>query len=378
MALETVLSGRNALYAEVNPLARLITRAKTTAPSPEALRQAYSLMRDRSATHFTDDIPDVVNAELWYAEEIFRCLAQIKSAIQLEQNPTCREALLIAFSVVTRKVSRADPRFSVPVRRKVATSSEPDRPGHKEASEKIWKIFDWQISANIKRYKELEHLLTESPRIRYVGPDSRALRLFDEGECGTLSHSAHMPESFVDLIITSPPYVSAQKYVRATSLNLGWLDLAPSKGLSALEQRTIGREHIRKSASGIDKITFADAEAVNFVHEVAAVNPARAAITLTYLSEMNAAVAEMARVLRPGGYAVVVIGDNLICGRKFETTHFIKHMFEAQSCDLRLHLTDRIPSRGLMTKRNGTAAVIAEESILVFHKRRSWWDSAPA
>ena len=47
----------------------------------------------------------------------------------------------------------------------------------------------------------------------------------------------------MDLILTSPPYAGAQKYVRSTSLSLGWLDLAASSGLRKLESKTIGCEH---------------------------------------------------------------------------------------------------------------------------------------
>src|SRR5712664_2835796 len=57
---------------------------------------------------------------------------------------------------------------------------------------------------------------------------------------------ANQRSSSVDLIITSPPYLGAQKYVRATSLTLGWLSLVPSTKLRKLEDLSIGREHFRK------------------------------------------------------------------------------------------------------------------------------------
>ncbi|MGT2486569.1 hypothetical protein ACU4GA_12625 [Methylobacterium oryzae CBMB20] len=177
-----------------------------------------------------------------------------------------------------------------------------------------------------------------------------------------------MPDDFVDLIITSPPYASAQKYVRASSLSLGWLDLAPSRGLSELEQRTIGREHIRKAGCPTDLLTSVHPSALAFIASINDINPRRAAITATYLREMSDAVTEMARVLKPGAHAIVVIGDNCICGIPFQSTRYLIEMFAQNGCSQELHLVDRIPSRGLMTKRAKTAGVITEETILMFKK----------
>jgi hypothetical protein len=60
---------------------------------------------------------------------------------------------------------------------------------------------------------------------------------------------AELKEKSVDLIIASPPYLGAQKYIRASSLNLGWLGLAKSNGLRSLEDQVVGRDIFRKHRS---------------------------------------------------------------------------------------------------------------------------------
>ena len=77
---------------------------------------------------------------------------------------------------------------------------------------------------------------------------------------------------------------------------------------------------------------------------------------------------EISRVVAFGGHAVIVIGNNTVCGHAMTTDKFIAECMDEFGMSLELHLTDSIKSRGLLTKRNGGNAAIARESILVFKK----------
>ncbi len=55
-----------------------------------------------------------------------------------------------------------------------------------------------------------------------------------------------IPENSVQLVITSPPYSGAQKYIRSTSLNIGWLGFCAASELRTYKKATIGREEYHK------------------------------------------------------------------------------------------------------------------------------------
>ena len=123
-------------------------------------------------------------------------------------------------------------------------------------------------------------------------------KLIGRGATLLAAHPAHS----ADLIITSPPYLGAQKYVRATSLALGWLSLAPSDGLRQLELRLIGREHFHK----LDYREFCPCgipEVDNLLKVVFQVIP-RAHIAARYLLEMREALSTCHRILKPGDQMV--------------------------------------------------------------------------
>ena len=254
----------------------------------------------------------------------------------------------VTFSAVIRKASNSDPRFSVPVRY---------RNGESRNDVSAADLFEAQLEANIARISALGQVASLGIATP-AGIDARQLET---------ALGERLPDGSVGMIISSPPYASAQKYVRAASLSLGWLDLAPSNGLRRLEDQTIGREHHAKgswASVGSTGIDHANA----LIAEIAKENPSRAKIVGTYLIEMRPALAEAVRVLRPGGCFVLVIGDNTVCRRRFASSGYLRLMLEGMGMATILSLIDKIPSRGLMTRRNETAGIITSESVIVLRK----------
>ena len=84
---------------------------------------------------------------------------------------------------------------------------------------------------------------------------------------------------------------------------------------------------------------------------------------------MREALSEIHRILRPGGHLVLVLGNSRICGKEFPTTDFVLNMAADLKMKLILQLNDDIRSRGLMTKRNATAGLIAQETVIALEKR---------
>lgn len=222
VALETCLSGRTAAYADTNPLARLIAETKICTPGNLDFHEALTNLTSRFKRSRVHCHPAVVNIEKWFDPEVIRTLARLKAAIDLEPSAEIRKLFHTTFSATVRRVSNADPRLSVPVLVKHTFAAK--------VPENVWQRFCDQFSANVKRIKELAQLTPTPPKLQIVGPDARYL--------GMAAYDGLAPNS-VDLVITSPPYAGAQKYIRASSLCLGWLGLAEDGELKPLENLTI-------------------------------------------------------------------------------------------------------------------------------------------
>lgn len=351
VALETILSGREALYADANPLARLIAATKTDLIEIPAFEAAFDQVKPAFRASRARVRPDVINLERWFDEPVIARLIRLRAAIMRLEDARIRSMMLVTFSAALRKASLADPKFSVPVRRKAheASGQAPD----------VWKLFEQQYRANLQRIRNLDRLYQGANRAKLCGEDARAL----VDPVGGLP----LPDASVGLVLTSPPYAGAQKYVRAASLSLGWLGIAGVGQLRPLEEATIGREHFSKAwHDTVIETGIAAADAL--LAEIRAINPARALIAATYLIEMRAALREAVRVLRPGGHFVLVIGDNTVCGRRFATSDYLETILRDLGLTTRLALIDNIKSRGLMTRRAATAGVITTEQVIILNK----------
>lgn len=361
--LEACLHGRNGLGCDSNPLARLISKAKVSAIDPRVLnRHQRQFVRDLASAEPVA-IPDVVNLKYWFYPHVIRDLCRLLGCIQrLPQGPV-QDLWLVSFSVCVRKTSLTDPRVSVPVRLNPLRYSKSN--GLREKGElhmrrlrnvDVTSSFLEILTENIRRVESLYNARQSLGKVTALYTNACA--------DGRDSISA-IPKGSVTLIITSPPYLGAQKYVRATSLSLGWLSLCPANRLRQLEDTCIGREHFRKVGRS-SSFNTGIPEADRMLRSVHKANPLRSHIASEYLREMSEAISQFARVLSKNGHVVLVAGANTLCGRCFDTPRFLQQMAESQGFVTKLILLDDIRSRGLMTKRNKTAGLIPAEKVILF------------
>lgn len=361
--LEALVAGRRAVGGDANPLARLISRVKVR-PVPEAqLLGAIAGCLARLPTKA--EPPDFLNRDYWFTTAATAQMANLRAAVEEEPDVAVRDFLRVCMSATVRRASLADPRVSVPVR--LRRNQYP--PGHRlHAStnarlDSAWThdaITDFESIAreNARRVGALAANGIRSAGAVVTSEDARIIRA---------PTGRRLSRGSAALVLTSPPYLGAQKYIRASSLSLGWLGDTQTQSLKALEDRTIGREHFRKA--DIRWVGTGVALADTLIDEVRAENPLRAHIASTYLIEMRDALGESHRILRAGGTLVMVTGNNRLCGRPFHTTRYLTQIALDLGFQIELELVDAIRSRGLMTRRNASAAVIETEAVTVLRKR---------
>jgi DNA modification methylase len=364
--LEAILHGHNAIGCDANPLARLIAKVKVTPLEPDYLRSQLPILIRRAKCFRKFQSKNVVNIDHWFPKHAQLNLSKLSRAIDEIKDVDIQNFFNATLSSIVKKCSYADPNLSVPVKIKPAKYRKEELRRKSEklldiiGSQDVLELFEKHALANIDRIKKLyDEGVNNTAKI--IGYDARDIRNDIE------LNGRLQPKNSVDLIITSPPYAGAQKYVRSSSLNLGWLGFCEENTLRDFERKNIGREHY--DMHEYKKKVYLELPLIDrMLEKIWNINPLRAHINGNYLLEMDASLKEMYRVLKKNAHCVLVIGNNEVCGMPFETQKYMKLMAERIGFKTVLILNDDIQSRGLMTKRNKTASVINSEWVLVFQK----------
>ncbi len=358
--LESRLAKKNAYGTDINPIARLISRVKTSSYNEEDLRKQWrDIKKQMSNEHVTQEIVTFPNIDYWFDRKTINDLNKIRSIIENTCDDNFKGFFEVCFSSIIRKVSLADPSIAPPIKLdpdRLQKNSEKYLKAFKLAqarkSQNVCEIFTINTEKNIQRVSQLASLGLEGsePLI----PDNTTA--FDTG----------LAEGSAELIITSPPYMGAQKYVRSVELELFWLGHQVEE-VRNIDRNTIGTERVYKKEYEREP-KCGHPELDKMIAAVYQFYPRRAYMAAKYLTDMKRFLYECSRILRQDGHAFLVIGNNKVCGTWFPMDKAIIDFAYSSGLVLYRSLVDSIPSRGLMTKRNKTASVIPEERILWFKK----------
>ncbi len=321
-ALEALRLGRRAVSVDANPLSALIGRVKTARIGAESRAQLRSL-RALVAGHldklpqddhaflksFGDFVPSIPNIQKWFPPSSCGELALVRSACA-NMNGTAQDVAQLALSRVVAGASFQD-----------SETRYASRP-RKIPIGKTLAAYLAALDALVRRVD------ATSAVVRY------GVATFRCADARNLQTSV-LPECSVDLIVTSPPYGNATDYHLYHRFRLFWLGFDP-RDLAGVE---IG-SHLRHQRDGTG---FAE-----------------------YLNDLLPCIEGAYRVLRPGCYAVFVLGDSVYGGVTYNTAEEMSRAAEGLGFE-----TDAIITRPIHeTRRSFVAAArrATSEKLLILKR----------
>jgi site-specific DNA-methyltransferase (cytosine-N4-specific) len=319
--VESKVLGRNAIGIDVNPLACLISKVKTTTIQKSTLVEISKILillkediinlrgntvpfnhREKRPTIDNSMSKTLLllhpNISKWYHQNVIYELLAIKSRIDTVENKDVKDFLLVSLSSILRSVSNATSGFGNLMINKQAPPKT-----------RIYEKFVLAVRDMLRNMLEFNKAATNS-NIRIVNHDSRRLEFIND--------------ETIDFICTHPPYMAAVPYAEYQKLSLWWLGFSQYE----LEKRLIGGR--RSRADTPDR----------FFHDI------------------NMALMEMKRILRKKKYCCIIIGNPVYNGKIWKLNDFIRK----DATDIGFILLTEI-NRG---KYRSTMGKMKEEFILIF------------
>lgn len=285
--VEAKIHGISSVGVDINPVAQLITKVKTTPLAPDDLQQAYTALVNLFDKYNESDYEDIKKHEridYWFTPSQKAKIAFLYDTVfHLEVDDDTKDFFYVCISHILKNCSWWLQSGTKPQR---DMEKEPEDPFN-EFKRHCNKMIGW----NEKFYNELS-------KIGYLGIPC-------EIYLGDARHTSITSES-IDAIITSPPYVTSYEYADIHQLTAYWMEY-----ISDIHE--FRKKFIGSSYSGNDSLIVPNSkQAQKIVNDLSENSKHIARDVAQYFNDMQEVAKEMARVLAPNGHACIVIGNTKI------------------------------------------------------------------
>jgi hypothetical protein len=344
--VEGLLRGGTTIGLDVDPLARLIARAKTApldADRLESLREEIDRRWTRRPVTLVPPMPDVVNFDHWFSAQAWGQLQLLLEAIDAAAESDAEQDFLLAvFSSILRRVSNADDQSQ----KTYVSGTNPKTPP--PVRETFHRAFE-RAAAGVHALSCKRH--TDATVDIPADGDATAMDL---------------APSSVDLAITSPPYLDSVDYLYNMMVEYFWL--GPRIGVpDRATFNALRRTHVGAKRP-LQRVTLPDG--LESVLSLDSIAPDRQAAAATYFTLMNDHFEAVSKALKPGARYVFVVGNSQSTNGALPLHDALVRLAETAGLTLERAFGYRIRRHYMKFPRAGRGGIILIDWVLVLRKAR--------
>lgn len=387
---------------DINPLALLLSKVKTTPIDSTELQNEYIELKTRLDSlynkydfliHFVDDYmlktkgldltskdgwggdapiylndffqeyrltlkaPAFKNIGYWFRPRVIFELMLIKSAIAETSNKDIRDFFFVAMSEIIRLVSnRRNGEFKM-----FRMTPEKVAKFNPDTRQEFIKILERNLD-KMSDFADAYDYLSAAPQVTIFSEDARKLQ--------------SVPPSSYDLIITSPPYGDSRTtvaYGEYSRLSLQWLDIfeLTEKEILSVDRALMGGQKYRNGF----EYTVKSSVLRDILDRIKDVDLERAGDVFSFYNDLEQSIAAIADKTKKDGYQFWVVANRTVKGEVIPTDKIIEEI--AQHYGLQyVYTIDRnivnkvLPSANSPTNEIGkTSNTMTVEHIVVLRKR---------
>lgn len=313
--VEARLMGFNAVGVDVNGLSTLLTKVKATPLSPDEQDEAKLFLES-----IADDdlkwsmnrpeikVKGIEGRDHWFQYNVAEEITFILERIGTISSTNVQDFFKIVLSSIIVKVSNqeSDTRFA---------AKNKNIPNNYTFAQFIRKGREY-----LKRINAFSELVDHSTTLNILNADSRFLGI--------------LPDNSADIIITSPPYANTYDYYLYHKFRKRWLDL----DVKFAQENEIGS---RREYSSLK-------------------HPAE-----QWTIDLTKCFEEMYRILKPGKFAFIVIGDSVIAKKLLKIDEVISEFIPSVGFEVKNIISTNLSEHSRMFNPSFTANKKQEHLIIL-------------
>jgi len=352
--VEAILNSHDSVGIDIDPLAVLISKVKTTRIDSQKLieikKDVINSIKTPPKQLFR---PKLETLEHWFNNDAIHDLGLLRSIVEeYKDDKDVYDFLIITLSSIIRKVSNADDQSQKTYVSHTNMKSPPS----------VLPLFIKRLDLYSKRLIELFEKVNNDTRVLVSRNDARDLELFWEEN--NLNPA--------DLAVTSPPYIKAIDYIYNQMAEYFWIGdlfgLENQKKQNLYKTQYVGTKQVgakiykdKLPKTGIDEID-------SLVLKIKEKDVKHAYIVAKFFVDMEKNFKEVKNVLNDDSHYVMVIGNNSVSGYNVPSHKFLIQCAEKVGFKYSNHFGYNIRNRYMRFPRKGRGGIIKEDWVIDFIK----------
>lgn len=344
---ESLINKRNALGVDINPIAVLISKVKSTPIEPKILELKYKELVTLAKMHKErkdEVVPEIPNINHWFTHESIDNLSKLKYEILKIDDKDLRDFFLVNFSAIIRKSSNAEYRSQ-----KTYVSSR-----FKKDPADVFKIFEKRFFQYLEGMKKLYEEMKEK-------------NISVEVICSSADDFIFESTPKVKLAVTSPPYITAVEYPAVFKLEYQWLDYFSDKEINEHRKDYIGTDRVYKDQyENVQKLGYKELD--ENLKSIYLLNKKKSYIVYDYFRRMEKNIIKIHQILDDEGIYVIVVGNNSVMNLEIPICDYLIEIAKRNGFKLVKVFNYLIKDRHLVFPRNGKGGIINKDWVIVLKK----------
>lgn len=323
--VEAKVHGRKSIGVDINPVAELITKAKTNPIEPNKLEKRFKIIVESFDTFRLKDCVDIAvheRIDYWFSKENKAKIAFLYDQILAIRNRTVKDFMLVSLSHILKNCSKWLQSSTKP---QVDPNKKPTNP---------FAAFQLHTKQMLKKNAEFYKQLSESKNLK----TKCEIRLEDARKSSIRANS-------VGAIITSPPYVTSYEYADIHQLTAYWYEYITD--LAGFRKNFIGTFY------SLNQETDSTSElAQKIINELLKKDKRTAKEVANYFKDMQAVAKEMHRILKVDGHICLVIGNTTFKDVKVKSAEVFAETLTSLGFEMVEIIKRSIPNKLIPTIRD--------------------------
>ena len=338
--VEASMKGINSIGTDINPLARMISEAKTTHFDIKKIEKCLSEIQLLPFKYSLDKVIDtdfsrISNYTFWYSEDTLYKLSFISQVINTFDSDV-QLFFKIALSEVVREVS-----FTRNGEFKRFRMTEDKI---KEFNPDVFGLFECKSFRNLNGLKQFN--TTEKTEV-YISDFNTVYGIPEE----------NLPDNSVDMIVTSPPYGDSHTTVAYGQFSRWANEWFGFDNAASLDNLLMGGK--KKAIQKFETESIKDV-----LLEINNADAKRYLEVISFLNDYFDSIKNIAPKVRKGGIICFVVGNRTVKGIQISLDYFTAEMFEKFGFKHLQTIVREIPNKRMPSKNSPTNVAGAKSSTM--------------